>query len=175
MTFPPILMSKQLFSLCKKSDSKTFSRSKRYKTKSLFSFDPFCCLILYIKAILFVLDTPELLWEVIKRLVVSQLHGNFTPSRFSAGCPHLLRRSYHARLYDRTGVSLSPIVGYRHESNYLSFIANCFSLHNEIFLLYLGAIAIRLMLITMAMGMYLMNGYSLFKLQIEQDFSPFTI
>ena len=33
----------------------------------------------------------------IKRLIATQLHGNSTLSRFSANCPHWLRRFYHAR------------------------------------------------------------------------------
>ena len=40
---------------------------------------------------------PELLREVTKRLTAYQLHGNHTPGRFSTGCPHWLRRFYHAR------------------------------------------------------------------------------
>ena len=40
---------------------------------------------------------PELLREVTKRLTAYQRHGNHTPGRFSTGCPHWLRRFYHAR------------------------------------------------------------------------------
>lgn len=39
-------------------------------------------------------------------------HRNFTSPGISAGCPHLLRRFYHARLYDWTEVSLSRCMGY---------------------------------------------------------------
>ena len=61
--------------------------------------DPSNRLTLYFQTILFVLDTPDcsLFREVIKRLAAYQLHGNLTPGRFSTGCPHWLRRSYHAR------------------------------------------------------------------------------
>ena len=45
----------------------------------------------------------------VKRPAAYWLHGNLTPARFSGGCPHLLRRFDHARLYGQTGVSLSPL------------------------------------------------------------------
>ena len=38
-----------------------------------------------------------LYFQSTKRLTAYQLHGSFTPGRFSAGCPHWLRRFYHAR------------------------------------------------------------------------------
>lgn len=70
---------------------------------------------LYEKVNLFVLDTPKYQREVTKRLAAHQLHGNLTPGRISVGCPHLLRRSYHARLYGWAGVSLSllPVMAHR--------------------------------------------------------------
>lgn len=40
----------------------------------------------------FVLDTPVPLREVIRRLMVYQLHGNLTPGRISVGCSHCVRR-----------------------------------------------------------------------------------
>ncbi len=39
----------------------------------------------------------NILLNLIKRLIATQLHGNFTLGRFSANCPHWLRRFYLAR------------------------------------------------------------------------------
>lgn len=56
---------------------------------------------------------PDLLVrEVIRRLAAASSTGISAPPRFSPSCPHLLRRFDRARLYGRTGVSLSllPVI-----------------------------------------------------------------
>ena len=74
---------------------------------------------------------PGPLWEVIKRLAAHQLHGNFTPGRFSVGCSHCLRRlcagkRYHARTV--TEQEYRPIVGRGRTGSRPIFCSRCFSL-----------------------------------------------
>ena len=136
-------------------------------------------------------STPRLLWEVIKRLAAYQLHGNLTPGRFSVGCPHCLRRLC-AEIVDPLGLWLdrsivSPIASHRRTGSCPAVIADCFSLRtgkpkaHRPFLFSFGISLLSsfrhipaqpltwLMLITKAIGMCLMNGYSFFK---EQTHSP---
>ena len=74
---------------------RTELRSEKYKINFCFH-RPVLCLALY-QSNPICPRHPGLLWEVIKRLAAYQLHGNLTPGRFSIGCPHWLRRFYHAR------------------------------------------------------------------------------
>ena len=118
---------------------------------------------------------PGLLREVIKRLLAKQHHGNFTPPRFSPSCPHLLRRFFHARPYGGTGVSPHCISSpHRVQSGFVAclFLARCGNwLTGESFVPcsfnrnITAQPLLWLMLLTKAMGMCLMNGYSVFNVQ----------
>ena len=129
---------------------------------------------------------PDLQWEVIKRLAAHQHHGNLTPPRIAPSCPHLLRRialqsqCFNARLYGRTGVSPHCLSSpYRKPSGIYSrlFLApyqvkqtsdhtTQFSGVPAVFTRHIVAQPLTwLMLITIAMGMCLMNGYSVVKEQ----------
>ena len=112
--------------------------------------------------------------------MADQLHGSFTPpGRFSAGCPHWLRRFYHARTvteqeYHCPYCLSSP---YREPSDTDSrlLFAPCRKRKpktlktntGEISLLHFPQIVAQplmwLMLITIAIGMCLMNGYLIVK------------
>ena len=124
-----------------------------------------------------VLDTPVREKEVIKRLAVYQLHGNFTPGRFSADCSHCLRRFYHARTVTKqeyhytyclssprweppnayNGLLIAPARNVQAKTRKVSFRCR--------FQTIMAQSLSWLMLITIAIGRCLMNGYLVFKVQ----------
>lgn len=104
-----------------------------------------------------------------KRLAAYQLHGSFTPGRFSTGCPHWLRRFYHARPvteqeYHCPYCLSSP---YREPPDICSrlFIAP----YRAVCSVNHGAVATVAYAVAIAIGMCLMNGYSVVK---ERAYSP---
>ena len=129
----------------------------------------------YMKASLFVRDTPARCgkssngWR-------HQLHGNFTPGRFSVGCSHCLRRlhagkRYHARTV--TEQEYRPIAGHGRTGSRPVFYSRWFSLHagqqtvdeNDVVASRCPVrhiLAQRLKQLA-AMGKCLMNGYEVFK------------
>ena len=124
-----------------------------------------------------------MLREVIKRLAACQLHGNLTPGRFSAGCSHCLRRLTHKKRFNARTVTeqeyhcpycLSSPYREPPDTDSRLFIAPCRkgkpktkNKFGEISLPIFPQIVAQplmwLMLITIAIGMCLMNGYSVVK------------
>ncbi len=130
---------------------------ERYKEFSI-SANPPC--LLYLKST--------------KRLTAYQFHGNLTPGSFSTGCSHCLRRITHKKRFNARTVTeqeyhcpycLSSL--YREPSDTCSrlFIAPCRAVCSAD----RGAAANVANAFAMAIGMCLMNGYSVVK---EHAYSP---
>ena len=126
---------------------------------------------------LFVLDTPRHR-EVIKRRSAKPHHGNCTPPRIAPSCPHCViprpRRAVTGQEYlpiayhCRTGCNPVFIAGG------FSLIAQNSGLTSKITIVDLVSVFLRevmaqplmwLMLIAIAMGKYLMNGYEIVNVQ----------
>ena len=120
-----------------------------------------CCLVYIFKAGLFSLIPRLASGRFIQRLLV-QLHGFVTPGRISAGCPHCLRRFFHAR----------AVTG--QESHYPHWRSSPYQGPPDTDRLLFSLLAdwplmaqhlSRLLLIALPMGSCWMDGYSFFKIQ----------
>lgn len=114
-----------------------------------------------------------------------QLHGHLTPGRIAVGCPHCLRRFFHARTVTGQEYHCPHYLSWPHREppdascSLLSLpgggIGKPKTSESDFRCLHPPQIIAQpqswLMLIATTMGMYLMNGYSIFKLQTHSPHS----